>query len=148
MAATLQEILLAPDTQPRVIDDCYSLLEQEIADKSGISGTAVKLAHKTVNAVLPGHIRIMIGKLLPDMTRKLEPYWTDFTTSGSGEFGDYLSKRGDEVSQSLLVVTDERARRSGRAVVVRAYNSVRDSGARHVEAALPRVGALVHKYAG
>jgi len=61
MAATLQEILLAPDTQPQVMADCYTLIEQELSDKSGMSGTAVKLAYKTVNAFMPGHVRHMVG---------------------------------------------------------------------------------------
>ena len=45
MAATLQEILLAPDTKPRVVADCFTLIDQEVSRKSGISGTAVKLAY-------------------------------------------------------------------------------------------------------
>src|SRR5215471_11711579 len=94
MAATLQEILLGPGTQPKVIADCYALIDQEVSDKSGISGTAVKLAYKTVNAFMPGHIRHMVGKLLPDMVGQLEPFWADFNSSGGAEFGDYLAKRG------------------------------------------------------
>ena len=66
MAATLEEILLAPDTRPQVTADCYALIEQEISEKSGVSGTAVKLAYKTVNTFKPGHIRFMVGHLLPD----------------------------------------------------------------------------------
>ena len=80
MAATLQQILLGPDTQPQVIADCYTLIQQEVSDKSGISGTAVKIAYKTVNAFMPGHIRHMVGKLLPDMVDQLEPFWADFNT--------------------------------------------------------------------
>jgi hypothetical protein len=147
MAATLQEILLGPDTQPKVIADCYALIEQEVSDKSGISGTAVKLAYKTVNAFMPGHIRHMVGKLLPDMVGQLEPFWADFNSSGGAEFGDYLAKRGDEVAQALLSVTDAKAASSGRPTIVRAYGSVRGSAVKHIEAALPRVGDLVLKYA-
>ena len=109
MAATLQEILLAPETRPQVTADCFTLIEQELADKSGISGTAVKLAYKTVNAFMPGHVRFMVGQLFPDMVARLEPFWADFTTSGGSGFGDYLVKRGDEVSEALLSVTDARA---------------------------------------
>ena len=147
MAATLQQILLAPDTQPRVIADCYLLIEQELSEKSGISGAAVKLAYKTVNTFKPGHIRYMVESLLPQMAEKLEPYWADFATSGGSEFGDYLAKRGEEVAQSLLSVTDDRAAASGRPTVIKAYRSVRGSAAKHVQAALPRVGDLVMKYA-
>src|ERR1022692_2629718 len=72
MAATLQEILLAPDAQPKVIADCYLLIEQEVAEKSGVSGAAIRLAYKTVSTFLPGHIRRMVKILLPEMTDKLE----------------------------------------------------------------------------
>jgi hypothetical protein len=148
MAATLQEILLAPDTQPQVMADCYTLIEQELSDKSGMSGTAVKLAYKTVNTFMPGHVHHMVEILLPDMLAQLEPFWVDFCASGSSGFGDYLVKRSDEVTQALLSVSDARAAGSGRPTVVRAYGSVRGSAAKHIGAALPRVGDLVLKYAG
>jgi hypothetical protein len=147
MAATLRQILLAPDARPQVIADCYALIEQEISGKSGISGTAVKLAYKTVNAFMPGHVRHMVEALLPDMADQLEPYWADFITSGGSEFGDYLAKHGEEVSQALLSVTDARAKASGRPTIIKAYGSVRGGATKHIQAALPQVGDLVLKYA-
>jgi hypothetical protein len=147
MTATLQEILLAPGTRPQVVDDCCALIQQEVSDQSGISGTVVKIAYKTVNTFMPNHIHYMVESLLPQMVDKLEPYWADFNTSGGSEFGDYLAKRGGEVSQALLSVTDARATASGRPTVIKAYGAVRRGAARHVEAALPRVGELVQKYA-
>jgi hypothetical protein len=147
MAATLEEILLAPGTRPQVIADCNTLIEQEVSEKSGFSGTAVKLACKTVNTFLPGHIAHMAESLLPQIAGALEPYWADFSTCGGSEFGDYLAKRGEEVSQALLSVTDARAAASGRPTVIKAYRTVRGSAARHVQTALPRVGDLVMKYA-
>jgi hypothetical protein len=147
MAASLEQILLAPETQPQVIADCFVLLDQEISDKSGVSGTAVKLAYKTVNKFMPGHVRHMVEVLLPDMVGQLEPYWTDFSASGGSEFGDYLAKHGEEVSQALLSVTDARAEASGRPTIIKAYRSVRGHAGKHVEAALPHVGELVLKYA-
>jgi hypothetical protein len=148
MAATLQEMLLAPELKPQVTADGMALIQQEVSAKSGVSGTAVKLAYKTVNAFMPGHVRHMVGKMLPDMVVRLEPFWADFRASGGSEFGDYLAKRGDGVAEALLTVTDARAANSGRPTVIRAYGSVRGSGAKHVQAALPRVGDLVMKYAG
>jgi hypothetical protein len=148
MAATLQQILLAPEIRPQVIADCYKVIEQGVSDMTGISGAAVKLAYKTVNSFMPGHVRFMIGSLLPEMVEKLEPYWADFSTSGGSSFGDYLAKRGDEVPQALLSVTDARAAASGRPTIIKAYNTVRGGAVKHVEAALPRIGELVHKHAG
>jgi len=147
MAATLQEILLAPDIRPQVIADCRTLIDEEVSEKSGVSGAAVKIAYKTVKAVAPGHIQHMVQSLLPDLVDKLQPYWADFTASGGSEFGDYLAKRGNEVAEALLSVTDARAARSSRATVIRAYKTVRGGAVKNVEAALPRVGDLVLKYA-
>ena len=147
MAATLQDMLLGPETRPQVITDCCELIEQEISDMSGVSGTAIKLAHKTVITFLPGHVRHVVGLLLPDLADALQPYWAEFTTSGGSQFGDFLAKRGEEVTQALLAITDEKASTSGRAVVVKAYGTVRGHAAKHVAAALPRVGDLVLKYA-
>ena len=148
MAATLQEILLAPDIRPKVIADCYTLIQQEVSDKSGFSGAAVKVAYKTVNTFMPGHVHHMVEVLLPDMVGQLEPFWVDFSASGSSGFGDYLAKRSDEVTQALLSVTDARAAASDRPTVIKAYGSVRGSAVKHITAALPRVGDLVQKYAG
>jgi len=147
MAATLQEILLTPDTQPQVTADCLTLIKQEVSGKSGVSGTAVKLAYKTVNAFASGYLQSMVEKLLPDMIAKLEPFWADFTASGASDFGDYLAKRGGEVSEALLSVTDARAQTSERPTILKAYRTVRGGAAKHVTAALPAVGALVQKYA-
>ena len=145
MAATLQEILLAPGTKPHVVDDCYALIQQEVGDKSGISGTAIKLAYKTATTFAPGHVRHMVGTLLPRMVAELQPFWADFNAAGGTEFGDYLAKRGDEVADALLTVTDERAAASGRPVIVKAYRSVRSGAAKHIQAALPQFGDLLLK---
>jgi hypothetical protein len=114
---------------------------------SGMSGAAVKLAFKAVNTFMPGHAYHMAGKLLPDFVAQLEPYWADFNIAGGSEFGDYLAKHGDEVAGALLSVTDAKAAASDRPTVTRAYGTVRGGAAKHIQAALPRVGDLVQKYA-
>ena len=148
MVATLQEILLTPDTQPQVTADCLKLIQQEVSAKSGVSGTAVKLAYKTVNAFASGYVQSMVEILLPDMIAKLEPYWADFSASGASGFGDYLAKRGDEVSDALLSVTDARAAASEPAHDHQGLpqRPRRRGQARRGRAAA--VGALVQKYAG
>ena len=145
---TLQDILLTPENKPHVIDDCLTLIDQEVKGKSGVSGTAVKLAYKTANAFASGYLRGMVELLAPDMIIELEPFWADFTASGAGDFGDYLVKHGDEVSEALLSVTDRRAESSTRPTILKAYKTVRGGASKHVTAALPALGALVQKYAG
>src|SRR5215475_12725637 len=147
MPATLPEILLAPENQPQVVTDCLTLIDAEVAEKSGISGNALKLAYKSVSSFASGYIRERVEAILPEAADRLEPYWADFAASGGASFGDYLAKRGDEVSESLLSITDSWAQTSDKAIVVKAYRAVRSGAARHVEAALPRVGDLVLTYA-
>jgi hypothetical protein len=145
---TLQEILLAPDTQPRVIDDCMTLIQQEVSELSGISGAATRVAYKAVISFAPDHVRYTVETKLPQLASVLDPYWVDFGLSGGGEFGDYLAKNSGDVSEALLSVTDASAASpSSSTVVVKAYRAVRGHAAKHVSAALPRVGALIQSYA-
>lgn len=147
MVATLREMLLAPEVRPQVVADCQDLVKQELSAKSGISATAIKLAYKVVTRFAPGYYQSSMESMLPDMTGQLEPFWADFITTGGSEFGDYLAKRGDEVAEALLVVTDAMATRSERAAIVKAYKSVRGGASKHIETALPNLGAMVQKYA-
>ena len=147
MAATLDQILLADDVRPAVVTDCLALIEQEVSGKSGVSGAAVKLAYKTAKAFAKGYLQSTVENLLPDFVPALEPFWADFDASGAAGFGDYLVKRGDEVAEALLAVTDARAKMSDRPVIIKAYGTVRGGAAKHITAALPAVGAMVEKYA-
>jgi hypothetical protein len=144
---TLQELFLNDENFPRLVADAQALVDSELANKGGISGTAVKAAYKAVTAFAPGYYQETLSSMLPDMLAQLQPYWADFGASGGADFGDYLAKRGDEVSESLLSVTDNMAQLSGRAAVVKAYQLVRGGAGKNIEAALPALGAMVQKYA-
>ena len=144
--ATLQELLLTPENAPHLIADTQALVDDQISSK-GITAAPLKAAYKAVTAFAPGYLHEAISAMLPGMVYQLEPYWAAFRTSGGADFGDYLSKRGDEVSESLLAVTDDMAQKSGRATIVKAYQMVRGSASKNIEPALPALGALVQKYA-
>ena len=145
--ATLQEMLLRPEVEPQVTSDTLALVDSELASKSGMSGTAVKVAFKAITAFAPGYYQQTVHGMIPNMVYQLAPFWADFQVSGGADFGDYLSKRSDEVCPALLVVTDAMRDRSGRAAVVKAYSAVRNGAGRHIEAALPNLGTMVQKYA-
>ena len=146
MTATLQEMLLAPDVQPRVVADCQALVDQELASK-GIGATPIKVAYKAVTAFAPGYYDQTVSNMLPSMAFQLEPFWADFIASGGSEFGDYLVKRADEVTEALLSITDGMAGGSQRPTIVKAYKAVRGSASKNIEAALPNLGAMVQRYA-
>jgi hypothetical protein len=145
--ATLQEMLLGPETYDHAVADLRALVDSELAGKGGLSGTALKGAYKAVNSFAPGYYHETLSGMLPGVADRLQPFWADFLGSGGADFGDYLAKRGDEVSESLLGITDDMAHRSNRMTVVKAYQLVRGGASKNIEAALPGLGAVVQKYA-
>jgi hypothetical protein len=147
MPATLAQMLLGPNTLPQVVSDCQALVDHEISSKSGVSATAIKMAYKAVTAFAPGYYQNALTAMLPGFVEQLEPFWSDFLYSGGANFGDYLAKRGEEVAESLLVVTDRLAASSQKAAIVRAYKTVRGGASKNIEGALPNLGDLVQRYA-
>lgn len=144
--ATLQELLLTPERAPQLIADTQALVDEQISSK-GITAAPLKAAYKAVTSFAPGYYQEAISAMLPGMVYQLEPYWADFNASGGADFGDYLAKRGDEVCESLLAVTDDMAAKSGRGAVVKAYQLVRGGAGKNIDAALPALGAMVQRYA-
>jgi hypothetical protein len=72
----------------------------------------------------------------------------EWKSSGdSRSCSQYFVSRGGDVAESLLAITDERARASVNKRLVQAYSKLRPKGREHVVAAMPRVGALIQKHA-
>jgi uncharacterized protein DUF6918 len=147
MYSNLSDILRVDGALKAITADAQALVEQELANKSGVSAAAVKLAYKAVTSFAPGYYAQTVELMVPNMLNQLQPFWTDFQAAGGGTFGDYLVKRQDEVGPALLRVTDDMAKDSDKPVIVKAYKTVRGSAEKHIEAAIPAVGALVEKYA-
>jgi uncharacterized protein DUF6918 len=148
--ATLHEMLLAPDIHPTVVADCEELVTNEVAEMSGVTGAAVKLAYHTVRRVDANHIHAMIETILPNAADALQPYWEGFCaqfTPSSGDFGAYLADRDEEVAEALLAITDRRRDNSNRPAIIKAYNTIRGRAIKQVKATLPALGALIQKYA-
>ena len=143
---TLSEKLLRQDNFPHVVADCKSLIEQELASKSGVSAAGLKLAFKAVRAFAPGYYDNAVSNMLPSFVQQLEPYWAHFVNSGGSSFGDFLSKNGDAASESLLAVTDQLAGTSTKGAVVKAYKTVRGGAGKNIQEALPNLGDLVQRY--
>jgi hypothetical protein len=119
VGTTLQEILFALDIRPRVLADCRMLIDQEIADKSGACGPAIKLAYKAATSFEPGYFGTVLQDMLLQIVDKLEPYWADFSTCGGSEFSDCLSRRGPEVAGICSHWTDQVATVSKRSTIVK-----------------------------
>jgi hypothetical protein len=144
--ASLSEQLGGADKRPQVIDDSCRVLDQEVADKSGISGLAIKASYKVVQGVAPGFIRQVVDHLLDDFTKALDPLYQEALDRGESP-GAYLEKNRSKVADALLAITDSRARNAQRAIIKSTYDKLRPTAQRHVEAAAPRLGQLLDKHA-
>jgi hypothetical protein len=66
--------------------------------------------------------------------------------AGSTDVASFLRGRTDEVVQSLLGVTDARAKKSTHAGLVKAYEKLRPTAEKNVAAAIPRVAGLIERH--
>jgi hypothetical protein len=143
--ATLPEFLTT-DKKEQVVDDCCSLIEAEVKDKGGISGLAIKAGYSAVKGVKPGFVRNVVSDLLPEFAQALDPVWQDAKKDGK-PVAPFFNSNQSRVADALLAITDAKAQRSKSAVVKGAYDKLRGSAKKNVEAAVPRLGEMVQKYA-
>ncbi len=146
VAATLKEILLAPERRGAVVADLQTLVDREVASKSGLSGMAVKGSFAVVKKVKAGFIPHAIDQMLPELAHKLQPYYAKYDPASDGSLSTYLVTNSSAVSDVLLAVADGRARRSSHEAAKKAYQKLRPQAKKHVEVAMPALGAVIEQH--
>lgn len=136
-----------PVRRRRIVDDGVAVIDAEVDDKSGVTGLAVKAGFKVVKGVKPGIIPQAMNNLLDDFARKVDPFYDEFKASGQADLRTYFVRRGNEIAEALLAITDDRAARSDHRTLKSAYQKLRPQAVKHVVAAMPRVADLVRKHA-
>lgn len=144
---SLSEKLLVEPVRTAVIADLVTVVDQEVGDKKGFSGAAVKAGYAAGKRVMPNLAERAVTRMLPDFVAAAEPYWQDFQQDGGGDFGQFLADRGPQAAQALLAVTDAKVATTSRDALKRAYKPLRGKAAEHVQAALPRLGTVLQKHA-
>lgn len=143
---SLPDVLTNTDKKDKVVDDCLALIDAEVADKGGLSGLAIKAGYSAVKGVKPGFVRNAVVDLLPDFAQALDPIFQE----GHGQkktAAEYFVANSSRVADALLAITDAKAQRSKSGVVKGTYEKLRGTAKKNVEAALPRLGKMVDKYA-
>jgi hypothetical protein len=143
--STLAEVLLVPGNRPKVVDDCVRLVDEEVASKGGLSGLAIKGAYAVVKAVKPGFITEAIDHMLDDFVKRLEPFHAEAQQKNE-PIAPFLGARAGAAADALLAISDDRAARAKNQTVKKAYEKLRPTAKKQVEAAIPRVGRLLAKY--
>ena len=143
---SLIETAQNPDTRRAIVDDASTMLDQEVGDKSGLSGKAVKLAFRAVKGVSPGMIPMSIDALLDDFCVAMQPIWEDCQASGQAA-RPYFQSRANDISNALLAITDARAERSTQRILKSTYSKLRGQAVKHISEAMPRLADLIEKHA-
>jgi hypothetical protein len=141
----LTEVLADEAKKSAVIADCLVLIDQEVSDKGGISGLAIKAGYAAVKGVKPGFIKDAVTHLLPDFARVLDPLLEDAAQKGK-PVGAHLQAESGRAADALLSITDDRAKRSDKGIVRATYDRLRPTAKKNVEAAVPRLSRLIEKH--
>lgn len=130
----------------KVIDDACRVLDEEVGDKSGLGGLAVKAAYGVVKGVKPGFIKQAVDHLLDEFLDTMDEFVSEARNNNTKPSVVVLADKS-RLANALLGVTDKRAEKAESGVVRKTYEKLRPAAQKHVEAAAPRVGSLLDKYA-
>lgn len=144
--ASLTEQLGNGEQRSKLVEDALHVLDQEVADKSGLTGMAIKGAYKLVQSVRPGFLRQVVEHLVDDFLTALDPIYQE-AAAQKRPAGAYVVEQKGRVADALLAVTDAKAKRAESATVRGAYEKLRPIAKKQVEAAAPRLGNLVERHA-
>ncbi len=142
---TLPEVLTDESKKSQVIKDCCALIDAEVKDKSGISGLAIKAGFSAVKGIKPGFVEGAVEDLLPEFARVLDPLYQE-AKSQNKPIADFFSANASRVASALLQITDAKAQRAKNSIAKGAYEKLRGSAKKNVEAAAPRLGTMIEKY--
>lgn len=141
----LSEVLTDPSKKSAVVADCCTLIDEEVADKGGLSGLAVKAGYAAVKGIKPGFIRDAVTNLLPDFASALDPLYEEAIAKGK-PVAAHLQAESARAADALLAITDARAKKSDKGIVRGTYDRLRPTAKKNVEAAIPRLSRLIERH--
>ena len=142
MTTAVSDALLEPTRRPVAVATLSDVIDAEVADKSGLGGTAVKAGYAAAKRLGGGFVQHATDRLLPQFATALDPFWA---SKGDQPFGAHLAAQQDAVADALLAVTDAKAANTSHAAAAKVYGSLRGKAKEHVVAALPLLGAAVER---
>ena len=136
--------LLHNGRRPGIVDALAGVVDQTVADQSGLTGMALRSAIAGVKKVDARILHKGINTVLPQLLEQLNPRWEDYKNSDHAAFGEYLAQHEDDVVTELVSLGDN-LRDSMPAGVQKIYATFRSKAAKIVGPALPRIGEVVEK---
>ena len=147
-AMTLPDVLLSDERRQAVVADCVTLIDSEVARRTGVTGLAIKGVYKMVKRLDGGRmVPKAVNDLLPEFAEAFEPFHADFRSSSSPSFAAFTAGREGELAEALLAITDEKAKHAKNKVMKKGYNKLRPTGKGQLEDAMPGVVKVVDQHA-
>ena len=143
---TLRELVKDQAKRKQVIDLAIPVIDAEVSDKGGISGMAIKAAYAMTKGLAPGMIVKILDNLMDDFLDALQPFYDESQQKGV-DLRQMLDARRAETANALLAITDQRAAKESGGPMLKAYQKLRPTAQKHVEAAVPRLSDLLTKFA-
>ncbi|TAF08668.1 MAG: hypothetical protein EAZ77_06555 [Nostocales cyanobacterium] len=140
----LSDELLNSNDKALLVEDCCTLIDQQVQNKSGISGITLKSAFAAIKGIKPGYISDVVEQLLPPCLNAIDPIWNEGKEKGDPV--GYLVNNSSVTADALLSITDVRAKQSNRSIVRGTYEKLRGSAKKHVEEAVPDFAKIIDKY--
>ena len=142
----LTEALTAESSKSAIVEDCLAVIDAEVQDKGGFGGFAIKAGYAAIKGIKPGFVRQVVTDLLPEFAHALEPIYQEAKSSGQG-VRDHFNAHATNVAEALLTITDDKAKRAKSSTVKGTYEKLRGNAKKNVEAAVPRLAAMIEKHA-
>jgi hypothetical protein len=144
MPGTLVEVLADDARRRAVARDGATIVDQEVAARTGLRAAALKAGYATVKALRPGIIEEALYALLPGFAPAVDPHWA--AAVATGDAPRYFRERAGEVASSLLAVTDARAARAKNPVMKRVYGALRGQALAQTTQSVPRLPELIARH--
>lgn len=141
----LSEKLQDEQVTASIAVDCATLMDVQVATKSGISGLALKAAYAVVKGLSADYIPGAIQRLLPEAITALDPMWDEGIQAGDPVV--HLTQNSDLTADTILSVTDAKIQRSSNGLICSSYNKLRKSVKSDIAAAVPGLAQILGKHA-
>ena len=140
----LSDQLLNPNKKAEVVHDFSTLLDEEVASKSGINALAIKEAYGALSGIKPGYIGYAVEQLLPGLCTALDPIWSESVQKGD-PVTHFVASRSP-AADAILSVTDARMKSVRNGVALGHYKQLRGSAKGYVEEGIPGLAKLLEKH--
>ncbi len=122
------------------------LIETHIANKSGLSGMAMKMGLASLRKTRPDIATRATLSLWPEIAAALAPLHAEFSKGRGRDFGDFLTQHAERATRQLIDGVDARVALSRNGAMKALYQQFRGSAASELQKLMPAIGKTFQAY--